>query len=60
MSFLFRPFCLFLSLVPLALSAGTLNVSFSDINAGAVIDLTAHGTTDWVDLGLFTETSIDG
>jgi hypothetical protein len=59
MSLLFRPLGLFLSLVPLALSAGSLDVSFSHITAGSVIDLTAEGTTDWVHWGLFTETSID-
>lgn len=39
--------------------AGTLNVSFSSIPQGGVINLTAEGTTDWVHWGLFTDTSID-
>ena len=39
--------------------AGTLNVSFSTISTGSVVNLTTNGALDWVHWGLFTETSID-
>jgi hypothetical protein len=39
--------------------AATLNVSFSSIATGTVVNLSQQGVLDWVHWGLFTETSID-
>jgi hypothetical protein len=41
------------------LRAGNLNVSFSTIATGTVVNLSQEGALDWVHWGLFTETSID-
>jgi len=43
----------------LSVSAGTLNVTFSSISTGAVVNLTTNGVLDWVHWGLETESSLD-
>ena len=40
-------------------NASTLNVSFSSITTGSVVNLSQEGALDWVHWGLFTETSVD-
>ena len=39
--------------------AATLTATFSNVTAGANINLTAEGEIDWVHWGLYTETSLD-
>jgi len=52
--------CLFTGLLPhCCLAAATLTGSFSSLQSGQSINLSAAGTLDWVHWGLYTSTSVD-